>query len=66
MVEFVLILLLEGMSSLTVEGFADKEQCEAAKEQIVAGYLGSKKVEYTIGKQPTRNITAVCVERRKM
>jgi hypothetical protein len=65
MLEFVLVLLIEGMSSLTVQGFNDVLECEKAKERIVAGYTGTQKMEYTIGKQPTRNITAVCVERTK-
>lgn len=63
MLEFVLVVMLENMSTLTVEGFGNKAECELAKNDIVEGYVGTKKIEYTLGKQPTRNILATCVSR---
>ena len=63
MLEFALVLMIESMSTLTVEGFGNKAECELAKNDIVEGYVGTKKIEYTLGKQPKRIILATCVSK---
>ena len=66
MLEFVLVLVIESISTITIEGFANKVECELAKNDIVEGYVGIKKMEYTLGKQPTRNIVGVCISKTKI
>ena len=67
--EFVLIILFEGVSSLVVEEFTSKSECEAARSAIVEGYKGVKNQEqdwYILGKQVKRDIITACVLRKSI